>query len=117
MNDIIKACRTRSRIIDCLADEDGISLDELIDIQRKKLHRNRSVKPMTPPEDFYSCVRGYLSRRTDEKTAAEAEKILRCGAVNTADHHGGIYSPQFKKTDKHDGHCRTRLRRRKAAEI
>ena len=89
----------------------GGTVRDLFSAQEAILRKNQSVTPMQSPEDFLEVCRSYLR----ERMGAEAERalpVLQTGVLHTADHHGGLYSPQSFQGDlllgaflRHMGDC------------
>ena len=98
IDSLIKSCTIRNETFERSMAYPG-TLGEFLEEQKEKTCHNRSLKRLRDPDDYLACCRDYIAERLDEDAAAEAVETLRLGCMNTADHHGGIYSAQSLQGD------------------
>ena len=100
VKNIIDGCIKRSATIQRYMSEFGsLTLDEYIYRQRQKLAANNRLTPMQDGEDFISICAGYVSERLGAEYGSLVKDALRTKALHTADHLGGLYTPQSFQGD------------------
>lgn len=76
-----------------------LSLQDFLVLQRGRLEANAERTPMQPKEDFLQICADYVKARLGAAMAERARRALEQGALHTADHLGGLYSPQSFQGD------------------
>ena len=77
----------------------GMSLEAFLALQRFKLHVNLKLEPIQERSDFIDICTDYVTSRMDKETAAKVRLSVETGALHTADHLGGLYTPQSFQGD------------------
>ena len=77
----------------------GSDLGAFLACQRKKLACNAEMNPLQSREDFFRICEEHLSGLLNEKDCRTAMEAVCSGAMHTADHLGGMYSPQSFQGD------------------
>ncbi len=98
--EIFAFCMDRSpRIRESVEKYGGLALEDFVKLQRRKLEANNSLKPLEPREEFLEVCGKHLAERTSGEITEQTLEALSCGALHTADHLGGLYSPQSFQGD------------------
>ena len=98
--EIIEECQRKNETVRRYSTEFGEqSILEWIEAEKSKWEQNRKTVPMQPRDDFVEICREYVAERIDEDAARRVADAVSCGAIHTADHLGGIYSPQSFQGD------------------
>ena len=95
---LIASCRERNATFERAMDFTG-SLQDFLMLEKGRTLHNRSCEKLRTAEDYLDCCGDYIAKRLGDNEAAETVEVLKLGAVNTADHHGGIYSSQSLQGD------------------
>lgn len=92
------------------------TLNDLMAMQADKLEVNRRIAaraserlPWQSPEDAFDLCAAYAQSRLGGSAGAEVREALSYGALQTADHHGGLYSPMSFQGDLFFGFFLKRL--------
>ena len=88
------ACCKRNETLDRCRKAPDMLLSDFIGLQEEKTNRNRIIPALISPEDFFERTADEAVRLTGEADAAEAAEAFRTCAVQTADHHGGLFFSQ-----------------------
>lgn len=99
IDECCNACCARNRTI---AEQmaSGGTLNDLIERQAEKLAANRrAAVPLQDPRDFSSLCAAHAQSRLGGRAGEEVREALSYGALQTADHHGGLYSPMSFQGD------------------
>ena len=100
IENLISQCREKNKIIeDVFAAEEKTTLEDFIERQRGKLLKNRQKVSQKPAADFYQICERRINRRLSPKEAHKVMECLEARAMLTADHLGGLYSPQSFQGD------------------
>lgn len=105
IDECCSACSAYNRTIaECMGFEG--TLNDLMALQAKKLELNRRGTasgsgrlPWQAPDDFLSLCSAYAQERLGGHAGADVREALSYGALQTADHHGGLYSPMSFQGD------------------
>ncbi len=98
--DIIEECRAKNETVGKYSIEYGeYSVAKWIETERRKWEQNNEKYPMQDRKEFADICEGYVAERIDDDAAGRVAKALQGGAIHTADHLGGIYSPQSFQGD------------------
>ena len=97
--ELLKFCCERSRTMRESLENGEMALADFIHLQADKVRKNRDIKPLLDPEDFYRRTEEFALERLGSDKAREVGAAVRLGAMMTADHHGGIYCAQTFQAD------------------
>ncbi|MCR5107400.1 MAG: hypothetical protein K6B28_04480 [Lachnospiraceae bacterium] len=103
MNDLINKCRQNNKKIDEMMGKSGLSIDDWIELEGNRLKSNKKIKPLYKKDDLIDIYARYLNTRLPEINGANACDALLEGALHTANHLGGLYSPQSFQGDLYFG--------------
>lgn len=93
-----EACASRNATLSAMLCAEG-TLTDFVELQRQRLHRNREKATLMSPEGFFRAAHNHAEKLWGHETADDLEAALRLGALQTADHHGALYSPQSFQGD------------------
>ena len=100
MNNLITQCRERNRNLeDVFSASEGATISSFMDVQLQKLERNQRLTPLQEPSDFFQICEAYAAERLAPDQVKAVMECLSSGAMLTADHLGGFYSPQSFQGD------------------
>ncbi|MBR1628986.1 MAG: hypothetical protein IJ679_06950 [Lachnospiraceae bacterium] len=98
--EIWESCRRKNETVDNTVSRQGeLSLMQWLAFQRGKWESNRQKTPMQKRSDFVEICAAYVRERLDQMFAAKTVQALERGCLHTADHLGGLYSPQSFQGD------------------
>ena len=104
IDDLLVQCADVNDTVKNYASRD-LSVAEFLKEEAKRAKRNREIKSLFAPDDYIELTLDYLKENlTDEPDINEAlsaveDSLKTALAVNTADHHGGIYCAQSFQVD------------------
>lgn len=100
MKKIIESCRSENSIIDrYLAYDRSFTLKDFGDEILERVEKNNEVIPIQVDEDFKEILTNYLKEYLGEAERNETMQVIEYKAMSTADHMGGIFSPQSFQGD------------------
>ena len=81
-------------------EDTALTLDEFTDIQLAKHRLNATGRPLQDRTDLVEICRSYVFERLGDRNMAKmAAETIETGMLLTADHLGGLYSPQSFQGD------------------
>lgn len=92
-------CAENNRTVSTYMDLQGKSLADFVRMQADKVVSNRRIKPLRDPSDFYRLTEEHVRKTTGDEAADSIAAAMKCGVIDTADHHGGLFHAQTFQGD------------------
>jgi len=99
INKIIEACATINPTIDKMLARNEENIIDLLDEQAELVRFNNDIVPRKNGDDISKAVRKILNEYCDEETVENICNSLKYRVINTANHMGGVFSPQSFQGD------------------
>ena len=104
IDELLSICRKRNKTVDrVFSDDIDITVGEHLQRELDKRSHNNNIKPLASADDFVDIVLSYLQEifgaDTEIYDPKDVEELLDHKMLLTADHLGGIYSPQSLQGD------------------
>lgn len=92
-------CADNNGTVSAYMDLQGYNLADFARMQADRVISNRRIKPLRDPSDFYSLTEEYVRARAGDEAADNIAAAMKCGVIDTADHHGGLFNAQTFQGD------------------
>ncbi len=99
MKNLIAKCKSANAQVATMLDRRDISIDDWIRLEGNKLKSNNLIKPLLDKKDFIDICSEYMRVHFPDVDRTQVEQSFYESALGTANHLGGLYSPQSFQGD------------------